>query len=82
MAQLVVLYKTPKSADAFDKYYFATHVPLAKKLPGLKKYDVSKGTVAAPGGASGVHLVATLYFDSVDAIKTAFGSAEGKATAG
>ena len=40
MAQLVVLYKTPKSADAFDRYYFATHVPLAKKLPGLKKYDV------------------------------------------
>jgi hypothetical protein len=34
MAQLVVLYKTPKNADAFDKYYFATHVPLAKKLPG------------------------------------------------
>src|SRR3954447_15394544 len=48
MAQLVVLYKTPKSTDAFDRYYFATHVPLAKKLPGLKKYDVSKGPVAAP----------------------------------
>jgi uncharacterized protein (TIGR02118 family) len=82
MARLVVLYKTPKSADAFDSYYFATHVPLAKKLPGLKKYDVSKGMVAAPAGASGVHLVATLYFDSVDAIKAAFGSPEGKATAG
>jgi uncharacterized protein (TIGR02118 family) len=82
MAKIVVLYKTPKSADAFDKYYFATHVPLAKKLPGLKKYDVSKGPVAASAGASGVHLVATLYFDSVDAIKAAFASAEGKATAG
>lgn len=81
MAQLVVFYKTPKSADAFDRYYFATHVPLAKKLPGLKKYDVSNGPVASPAGASGVHLVATLYFDSLDAIKAAFGS-EGKATAG
>src|SRR3954468_13172522 len=82
MAKLVVLYKTPKSTDAFDKYYYATHVPLAKKLPGLKKYDVSKGAVASPAGASGVYLVATLYFDSLDAIKAAFGSAEGKATAG
>jgi uncharacterized protein (TIGR02118 family) len=44
------------------------------------KYDVSKGTVAAPAGASGIHLVATLYFDSLDAIKTAFSSAEGQAT--
>jgi uncharacterized protein (TIGR02118 family) len=79
MARLVVLYKTPKNTDAFDKYYFATHVPLAKKLPGLKKYDVSTGAVA---GATGVHLVATLYFDSADAIKAAFGSPEGKATAG
>jgi uncharacterized protein (TIGR02118 family) len=82
MAKIVVLYKTPKSADAFDTYYFATHVPLAKKLPGLKKYDVSKGDVGSAAGASGVHLVATLYFDSLDAIKAAFGSPEGKATAG
>src|ERR1700750_1081700 len=82
MAKIVVLYKTPKNTDAFDKYYFATHVPIAKKLPGLKKYDVSKGAVASPAGASGVHLVATLYFDSLDAIKAAFGSPEGKATSG
>jgi uncharacterized protein (TIGR02118 family) len=82
MAKLVVLYKTPKNTDAFDKYYYATHVPLAKKLPGLKKYDVSEGAVVSPAGASGVYLVATLYFDSVDAIKNAFASAEGKAAAG
>ena len=82
MAQLVVLYKTPTNTDAFDRYYFATHVPLAKKLPGLQKYDVSDGAVAAPAGNSGVHLVATLYFDSLEAIKRAFASPEGKATAG
>jgi uncharacterized protein (TIGR02118 family) len=82
MARVVVLYKTPKSADAFDKYYFATHVPLAKKLPGLKKYEVSQGAVVAPAGPSGVHLVATLHFDSLDAIKAAFGTPEGKAAGG
>jgi uncharacterized protein (TIGR02118 family) len=82
MAKLVVLYKTPKNADAFDKYYYATHVPLAKKIPGLKKYDVSKGAVASPAGASGIHLVAELYFDSLDAIKAAFGSPGGQAAAG
>ena len=82
MARLVVLYKTPKNTDAFDKYYFATHVPLAKKIPGLKKYDVNKGAIASPAGASGIYLVAELYFDSVDAIKAAFGSPEGQAAAG
>jgi uncharacterized protein (TIGR02118 family) len=35
MARLVVLYKTPKNAEAFDKYYSSVHIPLAKKIPGL-----------------------------------------------
>ena len=34
MASLVVLYKTPKDAAAFDKYYAETHIPIAKKIPG------------------------------------------------
>jgi uncharacterized protein (TIGR02118 family) len=29
MARLVVLYKTPKDAAAFDQHYRATHIPLA-----------------------------------------------------
>jgi uncharacterized protein (TIGR02118 family) len=82
MADVVVLYKTPKDAAAFDKYYVETHIPLAKKMPGLKKYQISQGPVASPAGPSGVHLVATLTFDSMAAIQKAFGSPEGQAAAG
>ncbi len=32
MAQLVVMYKTPRDAAAFDKHYFDKHVPLAKRF--------------------------------------------------
>jgi hypothetical protein len=32
MAQLVVMYKTPQDAAAFDKHYFEKHVPLAKGM--------------------------------------------------
>jgi uncharacterized protein (TIGR02118 family) len=69
MAKLLVLYKKPKSAEAFDKHYASVHIPLAKKIPGLKKYDISTGTVGTPAGPSGIHLTATLYFDSLDALK-------------
>jgi uncharacterized protein (TIGR02118 family) len=79
MAHVVVMYKTPKGADAFDKHYAETHIPLAKKIPGLRKYEVSQGPVATPAGPSGVHLVATLYFDNLAAIQKGFGSPEGKA---
>jgi uncharacterized protein (TIGR02118 family) len=81
MASLLVLYKTPKDTAAFDKYYAETHIPIAKKIPGLRRYEVSRGPVASPGGATGVHLVATLTFDSMAAIQSAFASAEGQAAA-
>src|ERR1700710_525541 len=82
MAEVVVLYKTPKDPAAFDKHYADTHIPLAKKLPGLRKYQISQGPVASPAGPSGVHLIATLSFDSTAAIQAAFGSPEGQAAVG
>uniref|UniRef100_Q07I21 Ethyl tert-butyl ether degradation EthD n=1 Tax=Rhodopseudomonas palustris (strain BisA53) TaxID=316055 RepID=Q07I21_RHOP5 len=82
MAQLVVIYKTPQDPAAFDAYYAATHIPLAQKLPGLRDYQISKGPVASPVGDSGVHLIATLTFDDLGAIQSAFASPEGKAAAG
>jgi uncharacterized protein (TIGR02118 family) len=30
MAQMVVIYRTPKDPQAFDEHYFGVHVPLAK----------------------------------------------------
>ena len=79
MARLVVLYKTPKDAAAFDQHYRATHIPLAKKLPGLRKYEISQGTVMTPAGPAGVHMVATLHFDDIQAIQAALASPEGQA---
>ncbi len=79
MARFVVMYKKPEDAAAFDKYYFDTHVPVAKKIPGLRKYEVSRGPVGTPSGPSGYHLVAILHFDDMAAIQAAMGSAEGQA---
>lgn len=81
MAQLIALYKTPADAAAFDRYYASTHLPLAKTLPGLRRYEVSTGPVAGGGGASPYHLVAVLTFDSLAAIEAALGAPEGQATA-
>ena len=81
MAQLVVMYKTPTDKAAFDKHYFEKHIPLAKTIPGLRKYEVSQGPVVTPAGLSGFHLVATLHFDDIGAIQSAFGSLQGQAAA-
>jgi uncharacterized protein (TIGR02118 family) len=82
MAQLVVLYKTPTDKAAFDKYYSATHAPLAKKIPGLRKYEISRGPVSTPAGPSNIHLVALLQFDDLAALQSGLASAAGQAAAG
>jgi uncharacterized protein (TIGR02118 family) len=81
MARLVVMYKTPKDTAAFDKHYFSAHVPLAKKIPGVRKYEVNQGPVVTPAGPSNIHLIATLYFDDMAAIQRGFASPEGQAAA-
>lgn len=79
MAKLLVMYHIPADPAAFDAYYGRTHVPLAKKLPGLRSYTISKGPIASPGGTSPYHLIAELTFDSIGAIEAALGSPEGQA---
>ena len=80
MAQVVVTYKTREDAAAFDKYYFETHVPLAKKIPGLQKFEVSDGPVKTPAGPSDIHLIATLHFADEAAMRQGMSSEEANAT--
>jgi uncharacterized protein (TIGR02118 family) len=81
MASVMVLYKTPKDAAAFDRYYMESHVPIARTIPGLRRYELSNGPVATPAGPSDVHLIATLHFDDMAAVQAAFASPEGQRAA-
>jgi uncharacterized protein (TIGR02118 family) len=81
MAKLVALYKKPADIKKFDDYYYSMHVGIAKKIAGLRRYEVSAGRVATPQGDSPYHLVAILTFESMPVLQQALGSAEGKATA-
>ena len=82
MAKLVVLYKKAKDAAAFNAHYAATHAPLAKKIPGLRSYEISSGAVSTPQGESAYQLVAVLTFDSIEAIRKGLSTPEGQAAAG
>jgi uncharacterized protein (TIGR02118 family) len=79
MAQLLALYHQPKDPTAFEQHYYGTHVPLAKQLPGLRTYTVSKGPLVAAAGDPPYYLVAVLTFDSMAAIQAALASPQGEA---
>ena len=61
MARMVVVYKTPEDIKAFNRHYFEKHVPIAKKRPGLRKYEVSE----AADGLEAVARVRSGKFDLV-----------------
>ena len=81
MAKLFAIYQQPADAAAFDDYYFNKHVPLAKTIPGLRAYEVTRGDVMGMAGKHAVYLVAMLEFDSMAAIGAAMASPQGQATA-
>ena len=81
MAKLFAIYQQPVNPAEFDRYYFKTHVPLAKTLPGLRSYEVTRGDVMGMAGKHGTYLVAILEFDSMAAIGAAMSSPQGQATA-
>jgi uncharacterized protein (TIGR02118 family) len=81
MAKMLVIYRTPKDPRAFDEHYFKVHIPLAKELPGLRKYEISRRPIMTPAGDSEPYLIGTLYFDTLDAIRQAFATPTGRACA-
>jgi uncharacterized protein (TIGR02118 family) len=81
MAKLVAIYKKPADVEAFERHYFGTHIPLAKKMPGCRKYEVSSGPMSTLAGPKDVFLIGTVYFDDLAAMQEAFASPEGRACA-
>lgn len=78
VAKIIALYKQPPDAKAFDNKYYDEHIPLAQKIPGLQLIEISKVN-GAPAGDPAYYMMAELYFDNLDAVKTGMASPEGLA---
>ena len=37
MTRFLILYNKPDDVRAFERHYNETHIPLAKKMPGLRR---------------------------------------------
>jgi uncharacterized protein (TIGR02118 family) len=78
MVRLMVLYNRPEDTAAFDKHYNEIHIPLAKKLPGLVRYTVSRNLRAEEQH----YLVAELDWADMAAFRAAMGSPAGAEATG
>lgn len=80
MMKLSVLYGEPKDAAAFEKYYAETHLPLAGRMQGVNKIELSKVVGTPDGSAPVFYRMADLYFDDADHMKRVMDTPEAKAT--
>ena len=79
-AKILVLYPQPADPAAFDRYYFSTHIPLARKVPHLRSINFNAAAPMALAGEA-PHLIAELEFASMADLQAAMASPEGQATA-
>lgn len=78
MKKMVVLYKTPRDAEAFMAYYNEKHLPLVAKIPGLVRSEVTRLDRTLMG--EGYFLMAEMFFADTQSFKAAMQSPENAAT--
>jgi uncharacterized protein (TIGR02118 family) len=79
MVKLIALYTQPDDHGKFDEHYYGTHTPIVKKIPGLRKTEVTK-ILGSPAGDSPYYLLCEMYFDNQDSLNDAMTSEEMKAS--
>ncbi len=80
MVKLVALFKKPPEMNSFDEHYNNLHIPLVKKMPGMKRLEVSKVT-GAPLAIPQFYLMAEMCFENKKSLDAAMMSPEGIAAA-
>ena len=81
MIKATVLYGHPTDPDAFEKYYAETHTPIALRMKGVDKMELTKFLSAPDGGKPAYYRMAELYFTGPAEMQQSMGSSEGQATA-
>jgi uncharacterized protein (TIGR02118 family) len=77
MVRFLVLYQPPTDVEAFEQHYFEVHVPLAKRLPGLRRYAVGRNP-SPLRGPDPCYLVAELDWDDMHSLRKDFASPLGQ----
>ncbi|MBI3952981.1 MAG: EthD family reductase [Chloroflexi bacterium] len=70
--------KPEVAIEAAERQYYGVHVPMACRIPGVRRYTVARSRGRSPR----FFRIAELYFDDKDACKAGLGSDQGKRVLG
>jgi uncharacterized protein (TIGR02118 family) len=80
MVKLVALFKKPSDTNSFEEHYWNVHVPLVRKMPGIKRLETGRVT-GAPMSSPQFFRIAEMYFEDQQALNAAMMSPDGIAAA-
>ena len=80
MCRLTVLYGQPQVPAAFDRYYHEVHIPIARRMKGIKGWTIGKCQSAVAGQPPPYYMIVGLYADTRADLEAILASPEGQAT--
>jgi uncharacterized protein (TIGR02118 family) len=78
MYRLTVLYGHPDDPAEFDRYYREVHIPLARKMKGLKGWTIGKSESDEEGEPPPYYMIVGLYADTRADLEAILDSPEGQ----
>jgi uncharacterized protein (TIGR02118 family) len=79
MIKVTVLYGHPANPDAFEKYYAEIHLPIADRMTGFSRFELSRGLPGPDGAKPAFYRMAEFWFETPAAMQACLGSPAGQA---
>jgi len=80
MIKLVALYGPPQDPAHFDRYYRQVHVPLARKIPRVRRFTIHKVVGSPQEGPPPFYCLTEVYWDDLRTARRALASPDGQAS--
>ena len=82
MVRIVSLHRLPPDPASYDDYYRRVHIPIARRIPGVRKIRFGHVRKMEDGSSPPFHLVSDVYFDDMPSLESALESPEMAAALG
>ncbi len=79
MFKFTVLYGHPTDPNAFEEYYAKTHMPIASKIRGATRVELTRFTSAPDGSRPAFYRMAEFLFENEQQMGRTMSSPEAKA---
>ena len=80
MIKMTIFYGHPTNTQEFEKYYAEKHLPLAAKMKGVDRLELTRFRAGPDGGKPEYYRMAELYFPTEVQMQSTLSSPEGQVT--